>query len=162
MSTANEPVQPTPIILAPGQGEQFTIIGGGVRMLIDGDANAGRLCMFDAPIPPGEGPPLHRHSREDELFYVLDGRFKFSINGREFIGDKGAFVFAPRGSVHAFKNIGTTTGMLLVTCTPAGIERPFRAIRMPDPGSSRPAPTMDQIIAALSDHGITFHGPPLS
>lgn len=121
--------------------------------------------MFEAPIPPGDGPPLHSHEREDELFFVLEGRFKFVLDGREFIGEPGAFVYAPRGSVHAFKNIGTTPGRFLITCTPAGIEVPFRAIRVPDAyevAQGRAAPTMEQVVGELAKHGIAIHGPPLA
>jgi quercetin dioxygenase-like cupin family protein len=152
------------ITLAPAQGERFSIIGGGVRILIDGPASGGRCTVLEAPIPPGDGPPRHRHEREDELFYVLDGRFKFVVDGVEFVGERGAFACAPRGSIHAFKNIGPTLGTLLVTCTPAGIEIPFRAIRAPEPHEAavgRGPPTMEQAIAELAKHGITFHGPPL-
>ena len=99
-----------PYVLRPEEGERFTIIGGSVRVLVDGEASGGQCCMFECPIPPGEGPPLHKHEREDELFYVLDGRFKFSVNGAEFIGEQGAFACAPRGSVHAFRNVGPTLG----------------------------------------------------
>lgn len=148
------------LFLSAAQGERFTIIGGGVRFLVDGASSGGQCCMFEAPIPPGDGPPRHSHEREDELFYVLDGRFKFEIDGREFVGERGAFAYAPRGSIHAFKNIGEKTGMLLVTCTPAGIEVPFRAIRIPETLGAA-GPTMEQVIAELAKHGIAFHGPPL-
>lgn len=166
----HQPTTLTParaVTLTPAQGERFNIIGGGLRILIDGEASGGRYCVFEAPIPPGDGPPLHRHEREDELFFILEGRFKFVLDGREFVGEPGAFVCAPRGSVHAFKNIGATMGRFLITCTPAGIEVPFRAIRVPDPhersasGAPLAAPTMEQIGAELGKHGITFCGPPL-
>lgn len=149
------------VTLPPDRGERFTIIGGGVRVLLDGESSGGRCCMFECPIPAGDGPPLHRHEREDELFYVLEGRFKFSVDGKEFLGEPGAFACAPRGSVHSFRNVGSATGRLLVTCTPAGLEVPFRAVRDPEPGDPRPAPTPDQVMAEFGKHGITFVGPPL-
>lgn len=149
------------IFLTPEDGERFTIIGGGVRILADGASTGGRCCIFEAPIPPGEGPPLHKHDREDEFFYVLDGRFKFSVDGREFIGERGSFGLAPRGSLHAFRNIGPTTGLLHVTCTPAGLEVPFREVRVPAAGEAGRAPTRDEVVAAFARHGVTFHGPPL-
>ena len=149
------------LVLAPNEGERFSIIGGGVRVLIDGKASGGRCCSFECPIPVGEGPPLHKHEREDEMFYVLDGRFKFSIDGKEFIGEKGSFACAPRGSIHAFLNIGTTTGLLLVTCTPSGLEIPFRAVKDPEPGSGKTALTPEQVMAEFGKSGITFVVPPL-
>lgn len=149
------------ICLSPGQGEAFKIIGGGVRILADGAATGGRCCMFECPVGPGEGPPLHKHEREDEFFYVLEGRFKFSVNGEEFVGERGAFACAPRGSLHAFRNVGKSTGLLHVTCTPAGLEIPFRAVRIPEAGGSTPlAP--EKVVAEFAKHGVTFHGPPLS
>lgn len=150
------------IWLPAGEGESFNIIGGGVRILVDGESTGGRCCMFEVPVPPGDGPPIHRHLREDEFFYVLEGRFKFSIDGREFVGERGSFACAPRGSLHAFRNLGAATGVLLVTCTPAGLEVPFRAVRIPEPGSTTPALTPQQVIALFEKHGITFHGPQLA
>ncbi len=113
-------------------------------------------------VPPAEGPPLHRHEREDELFYVLEGRFKLSVNGREFTGERGAFACAPRGSVHAFRNIGPTPGLLHVTCPPAGLEVPFRAVRLPEPGGRQRPLTPEQVAAEFGKHGVTFVGPPLT
>ncbi len=57
------------------EGERFEVIGGGVRILADGRATGGRCCMFEVPVRPGQGPPLHRHEHEDEYFVVVRGRF---------------------------------------------------------------------------------------
>lgn len=149
------------VILTPEAGEKFSIIGGGVRVLIDGAASGGQCCIFECPIPPGDGPPLHKHEREDELFYVLEGRFKFSIDGKEFIGEQGSFACAPRGSVHAFRNVGSSVGRLHVTCTPSGLEIPFRAVRDPEPGSGKEKASPEQIMEEFSKFGVTFVGPPL-
>lgn len=162
MTTSQEFSKPAQaIFLMPNAGERFSIIGGGVRILLDSKSSGGRCCVFDAPIPPGEGPPLHRHEREDELFFVVEGRVKFSVNGKEYIGEKGAFACAPRGSVHAFRNIGSVTARMLITCTPGGLEVPFRAVQIPEPGSGRPELTMDQIVAEFNKAGVEFVGPPL-
>ena len=152
----------SPLTLTPSQGEIIPIIGGPIRILLDHTSSAGQCVVFESDVPPGDGPPLHCHQREDELFYVLCGRFKFSLNGTLFFAEPGAFVFAPRGSLHTFRNISPEPSRLLVTCTPAGIETAFRDIQFPPPGSSKTPPTMDDIIARLAAHGITFHGPPLS
>lgn len=157
-----EPGPARAVMLAPSQGESFSVIGGDVRILIDGVSSGGQCCMFECPIPPGDGPPLHRHEREDEMFYVLAGRFKFSVDGKIFIGERGTFACAPRGTAHAFRNIGAEIGLLHVTCTPAGLEVPFRAVRLPDRGSGQVPPTTEQVIEEFRKHGITFLGPPLT
>jgi uncharacterized RmlC-like cupin family protein len=77
-------------------------------------------------VQPGAGSVPHRHSREDETFYVLDGQVEFKIGerGERVIkGDPGSFVFAPRGIPHAFKNVGTTPAKFLVIISPAGFEK---------------------------------------
>src|SRR5688572_23213669 len=150
-----------PIFLRPDQGEFFSIIGGGVRMLADSAATGGQCTILEAPIPPGEGPPLHKHTHEDEVFFILEGRFKFRLDDREFLGEAGAFNYAPRGSMHTFKNVGPATGRLYIVCMPGGIDKPFRAMKDPPTGSNHPKPGPDQVVAILEQHGITFHGPPL-
>ncbi len=155
-------VAATPILLTPNDGERFSIIGGGVRILIDGASSGGRCCMFECPIPPGDGPPLHKHEHEDELFYVLQGKIKFSVDGEIFIGEPGSFACAPRGSVHSFRNIGAQTALLLVTCTPSGLEIPFRAVRDPEPGDTRDKLSPEEVMSEFYKHGITFVGPPLT
>jgi quercetin dioxygenase-like cupin family protein len=160
MKNANE-IVPEPcrgVLLGPEEGECFNIIGGGVRILMDGAATGGRCVIFEAPIPAGDGPPLHRHAREDELFFVLEGTFKFQVDGKVFIGEKGAFAAAPRGSVHAFRNIGKSEGRMLITCTPAGLEAPFRAVKIPEGGKGM---SVEELMAEFGKYGVTFLGPPL-
>ena len=53
---------------------------------------------------PGFGLPLHRH-RETEVFYVLEGRYLFEVDGKRFIAETGDVVTAPSGSAHTFVNI---------------------------------------------------------
>ena len=130
-------------------------------MLIDGAASGGQCFQFEGSIPPGGGPPLHGHEREDEPFFVLEGTFKFAIDGREVVCGPGAFVCAPRGVPHTFRNVGGDTGRLHVTCTRAGLEEAFREIRDPEPRSGLPAPTPDDVAAALGRRGVTILGPPL-
>jgi quercetin dioxygenase-like cupin family protein len=77
---------------------------------------------------PGAGPVPHRHSREDESFYILDGQLEFRIGARGeriIIAAPGSFVFAPRGIPHTFKNVGTTPARALVIISPAGLEKFF-------------------------------------
>ena len=69
-----------------------------MEVLVDGEASGGRCCVFECPIAPGDGPPLHRHEHEDELFYVLGGRFKCSIDGAELIGETVFLACAPLSS----------------------------------------------------------------
>jgi quercetin dioxygenase-like cupin family protein len=75
--------------------------------------------------PPGSGPPLHLHSREDESFFVLDGSFVFDCGDTSWEGGQGAFVSLPAGTPHRYK-AGEQGGSLLMLFTPSGMEGYFR------------------------------------
>ena len=146
-----------PRFLAPTEGEFLNVVGETNRILADGASSAGRVLIFEVNSPSGNGPPLHRHSHDDEYFYIISGRYKFVCDGREFIADPGAFVCAPKGSVHAFACCaGSPPGRMLVICTPPGLEGPFRACH-----NAGPNMPMDAIVGAFRKFELEFLGPPI-
>lgn len=95
----------------------------------------GRLGVFEAEVPAGEGPPLHVHDREDEFFRVLEGHFAFWCNGeRVELGTDGMLV-VPRGAIHSFQNVGQATGRLMCIMTPGGFEGFFAAVENEKPAT---------------------------
>jgi quercetin dioxygenase-like cupin family protein len=80
---------------------------------------------MEATVPPGGGPPPHIHRYEDETFYVLEGECRLLLADEWVAAGAGDFVNVPRGTVHRFQNQGTETMRMIVTFTPAGIERFF-------------------------------------
>jgi len=72
-----------------------------------------------------DGPGLHLHTREDETFVVLEGRYRFFLGEEELIGDHGAVVFCPRGTPHRFEVVSPQS-RLLHLFTPGGIDDYFR------------------------------------
>jgi mannose-6-phosphate isomerase-like protein (cupin superfamily) len=68
---------------------------------------------------------VHTHLREDELWYVIDGDFRFKAGDAMLRVSAGGMAFGPRGLPHAFQNIGDAPGRLLVITTPSGPERFF-------------------------------------
>jgi quercetin dioxygenase-like cupin family protein len=79
-------------------------IGLSLRVLVPPDATGGTLTSIETTNAPGFGPPLHRHL-ETEVFYVLEGRYLFEVDGRRFRADVGDAIVAPGGSAHTFVNI---------------------------------------------------------
>jgi mannose-6-phosphate isomerase-like protein (cupin superfamily) len=85
-------------------------------------------AVVEEIVPPGVGAPLHRHSREDEIFYVIEGTFRV-WRGEEVVdAGPGGVALLPRGQVHTFRNIGAAPGRLLTVIVPAGFERFFEAV----------------------------------
>src|SRR5262249_47740647 len=74
--------------------------------LASGDTD-GAALIFHHVVPPLTGTPVHRHSNEDEWFYVLDGKVTVEINRDRSVLQKGGSAFAPRSTAHAYKNFGS-------------------------------------------------------
>ena len=98
---------------------------GSVGLKVTGNDTLGAYSFAESIAQPGSGPVPHRHSREDESFYVLDGQLEFRVGERVIVAAPGSFVFAPRGIPHTFKNVGTTPARFLVIISPAGLEKFF-------------------------------------
>jgi quercetin dioxygenase-like cupin family protein len=99
--------------------------GGPATIKARTETTNGSLALLEVTIGPKEGPPAHTHRREDEAWYLLDGRFRFLADNELFEASPGSFVFVPRGTAHCFQNLEDRPSRLLVLFTPSGMERFF-------------------------------------
>jgi quercetin dioxygenase-like cupin family protein len=120
----------------PAMGH-ISVAGGTYTILVTGKDTGGRYCLIDMLIPPGGGPPPHRHDFE-EMFTILDGEIEFTFRGESRRADAGSTVNVPANAPHAFKNMSDKPARLLCMCLPAGQEEFFLAVG--DPVDSRTAP----------------------
>ncbi len=133
----------------PGHGMPAAAFGKHViRMMADN--TGGALGMLEVIVPPGGGPPLHVHEREDEFFRVLSGCFGFWCGGDYVELAEGGCIALPRGVPHRFRNIGEAEGCLMVVVTPGGFENFFPIIDVCKPE------TPEQIASIAADFGLTF------
>ena len=95
------------------------------RFLVTGAETGGAYFAMEAIVPPGGGPPPHIHTNEDETFYVVEGRCEFLLGDATVTASAGDFVSVPCGAVHRFHNASDELARLILTFTPAGIERFF-------------------------------------
>src|SRR5450631_3895778 len=145
MTTENSMVPPDdlrrPLALARPNDDQtlphLGVVGDTYTILLTGKDTAGRYCLIDMLIPPGGGPPPHRHDFE-EMFTILDGEIKFSFRSEPRRAGAGSTVNIPANAPHAFKNMSDKPARLLCMCLPAGQEEFFLAVG--DPVDSRTAP----------------------
>ena len=72
--------------------------------------------------------PLHRHTREDEYSYVLEGRVGALLGDEVLIAGPGDLIFKPRNQWHTFWNAGDEPARILEIISPAGFERYFEAL----------------------------------
>jgi mannose-6-phosphate isomerase-like protein (cupin superfamily) len=94
------------------------ILGDIYTKKISGDETHGIYSVWEIEVAPDNGPPLHKHSMEDEAFYVLEGEFSFPYGNEEIKPEKGQFINSPRGKFHTYKNIGSSFGKLLLIIAP--------------------------------------------
>jgi quercetin dioxygenase-like cupin family protein len=115
----------------------ISLAGGSYTILLSGDQTGGRYCLIDMLVPPGGGPPPHRHDFE-EMFSVLEGEIELTFRGQTLKAGAGATVNIPANAPHSFKNKSDGTAHLLCLCTPPGQEDYFLAVG--DPIASRTTP----------------------
>ncbi|WP_160123013.1 cupin domain-containing protein [Rhodovarius lipocyclicus] len=129
-------------------GQGTIALGFGPHLIrLTAAQTGGTMGLFEASVPPGGGPPLHIHEREDELLQVVSGRFGFWC-GEDYVEmDAGGCIALPRGIPHRFQNVGATDGTLLCFVTPGGFEGFFGAV-----GAAGEARVME----IAQQFGITF------
>ncbi len=113
------------VILA---GEVVTVrgpAGGPTTIKVRAEDTGGTFALLENLIAPGEGPPLHVHGGEDEMWYILEGHFRLRVDERILDAQAGSFVFVPRGTAHCLQNVSEAPARLMVMFSPAGMERFF-------------------------------------
>src|SRR5437773_1282701 len=96
-----------------------------------GEDTVGKYALWETIVPPGGGPPPPVHSREEEGFYILEGEITFTINGERVVATAGTFANMPVGTPHSFKNESNETAKMLISVTPAGLEKMFFEFGVP-------------------------------
>ncbi len=143
------------------RGDTFWGPGDSYRFLVTGEESGGAYFAMEAFVPPGGGPPPHIHRNEDETFYIVEGESEFRLGDQTITAGVGDFVSVPRGTVHCFHNAGTTDTRMILTFTPAGIEKFFEETleRALDP-SQPPPDNIDEVAAryaaAAPRYGMEF------
>jgi quercetin dioxygenase-like cupin family protein len=113
------------------------VAGGTYTILVTGEQTGGRYCLIDMLVPPGGGPPPHRHDFE-EMFTILDGEIELTFRGETHRANAGSTVNIPANAPHSFKNKSDKPARFLCMCMPAGQEEFF--LEVGDPVDSRTAP----------------------
>jgi quercetin dioxygenase-like cupin family protein len=134
-------------VLAPKDCKAGFLGSMGVRFMVDALESGGGFSLVEHPMSPRAlAAPLHRHSREDEYSYVVEGRVGALLGEEVVVGGPGDLIFKPRGQWHTFWNADDKPARLLEIISPAGFERYFA--ELVDLGGSTQADPRD--LAALA------------
>lgn len=143
------------IVVPMSEGTVLEAFGDSLQLKLTGEQTQGSLAVGLYTVSPGGGPPPHSHFREDELFLIIEGRFRFLVNEEwtESCG-AGTVVYMPRGSVHSFQNVADTPGRFWIITKPSGFEQFFA--RCADVFAHPGPPDIARIVAISTEHDIEF------
>jgi quercetin dioxygenase-like cupin family protein len=119
------------------------LVGDTYTILVTGDDTAGKYTLIDMHVPPGGGPPPHRHDFE-EMFTVLEGEVELNFRDEHFVAKAGETVNVPANAPHAFRNASGQAARLLCMCTPPGQEAFFTAVGAPVTSRTESPPALDE------------------
>jgi quercetin dioxygenase-like cupin family protein len=123
------------------------IVGDTYTILLTGRHTAGRFCLIDMHIPPGGGPPPHRHDFE-ETFTILEGELEITFRGVKKSVRSGATINIPSNAPHLFRNSSAEPVRLLCIFSPAGQEEFFMKVGIPVATRTTPSPKLDEAAEA--------------
>ncbi|HXF56431.1 MAG TPA: quercetin 2,3-dioxygenase [Actinomycetota bacterium] len=153
----------TAFLVDAERGQALWSINTLTRVLAGADSTEGAMGVWEWRGTSAGNPPLHVHHREDEAFYLLEGRITFEVGEERLHASAGDFVFAPRDLPHRFA-VESAEARMLVLVTPGGFERFFAAVGRPAESSGLPPlerPDPEALARAAAPYGVDILGPPI-
>jgi quercetin dioxygenase-like cupin family protein len=153
-----------PFVVTPGEGQALWHMGSLLEVKATGRDTDGQFWLAEQSATQGYASPVHRHSREDELFTILDGELAIRVGEEEYSAPAGTIAFAPRGLPHAFQ-IKSPSARFLILTSPAGFEDWFFETGQPAgerviPAMPSEPPDVGRLIASLQSYGVDLIAPP--
>ena len=145
--------------LRPAEGRSVWVLGQLLTCKVTAEQTGGAYSLFEGLVPAHEGTPPHIHHREDECFYVLEGEFEFLRGDATVTAEAGTLIYVPRGTLHAFTNVGEEPGRLLTSQTPGGLHERFfeevgeEAVDRVNPPAVEGPPDLERIAAIAAKYG---------
>jgi quercetin dioxygenase-like cupin family protein len=153
------------LFVQPGQGDSYWFGQDLYTFKAVGEDTSQAYALCEVIVAPQGGTPPHRHSRENESFYVQDGEIEFQLEDRTIVATAGTFLHSPKGQLHRFTNTTSAPAKLLIWVTPAGFEKFIAEVGKAVNGSIVPAPVLspedlNKILTTAPKYGIEIIPPP--
>jgi quercetin dioxygenase-like cupin family protein len=140
-------------LLSPGGGDRIWLGTTETTIKVDRALSNGALFVAEHVFAPSfEGPPMHVHPGMDHAFYVIEGQFRFVVDGKESTGGPGTFAFVARGTPHTWGNATDTPSRALEINVPGGFEEYYAELSEALPQGAQPDP--EAIWDIMRRHGI--------
>jgi quercetin dioxygenase-like cupin family protein len=125
-----------------------------VSLLVTGEQTQGQFALVETVVRRTEEPPLHSHTRENELVYVVQGEVMFYLDGNGMECAAGDHVFLPKGSEHTYC-IESEEARMLVLLMPAGLEGYYQEMNRPVDAEQ----SVERLITVSARYGVEIMGP---
>jgi len=151
-----------------GEGSATWAMGQLFEHLLTAAEGESLVGLSVVTAPPDAAPPLHRHTKEAEAFFLLDGAITYRAGDEVFRMDPGDFIYLPRGLPHAFRITSSGPSRFLALTAPGGLMHLYDEVGIPAaerrlPGSDgQPLSTeVPRWLQLAGKYGIEVLGPPL-
>ena len=139
-----------------GREDRLSHAGSLMSLLLTGEDTSGRLTLVEMVERKGAEPPCHRHTREDEIVYILDGLVSYYSDGEWLHCSAGTCVVLPRGCEHTV-SIESEEARLLVILVRAGLEGYYREVGQ----QQMDGQAIERMVATAARYGMEITGPGL-
>ncbi|TDT47187.1 Cupin domain-containing protein [Maribacter spongiicola] len=141
-----------PKVIRDADGDVFDVIGDIQTHKLLGTETNNQIFEWVDNVEPGVGIPPHVHTKEDEIFRVVEGEVEIIIDGETIVLKTGDIAFAPKGVPHTWKVVGTEKAKMITSALPAGIELMFIELAELPLGP----PDFEKVAEICAKQGITF------
>lgn len=139
-----------PKVVLPEEGALARSPGNIAQSKLQSSDTGGQFGFAINEVEPGAGPPLHMHTLEDEVFYVLEGEVEFTVGTEKILAGPGTTVFGPRGTPHTFKGAGGSLAKFALFVTGDNFEKFYGKWE----AALAAGPDWDLALKAAAEHGI--------
>lgn len=144
--------QINPKIIKDKEGEILNVLGDIQTHKLVGRETGNKIVEWVDNVEPGVGIPPHIHTKEDEIFRVIEGQIALTVDGETTILEAGDTVFAPKNISHSWKVVGAEKAKMITSAFPAGIEGMFSELADLPSGP----PKFEKVVKICEKYGISF------
>lgn len=140
--------------------DSFTSQGMRIRSLFGRERTEGHFAFVEIEAPPGYATPLHQHSREDEVMYIVAGEVRVRIGDALSVHGPGDNIVMPRNVPHAWAVVGESPLRFVGVESPSGFEVMLEELSDPPGAPPSRGPDVARLRETAPRFGIAFIAPP--
>ncbi|MDO6435784.1 cupin domain-containing protein [Cyclobacterium sp. 1_MG-2023] len=139
-------------VIKASEGKVLNVIGDIQTHKLVGIETGNQIVEWVDNVEPGVGIPPHVHSKEDEIFRIIEGEIEIMVGGNTSILKAGDVAYAPKNIPHSWKVVGTNKAKMITSAFPAGIEHMFQQLADLPEGP----PEFKKVAEICQKHGVSF------